>query len=101
MVSGFNHTGLVVRDLDTMVGFYCGDLGLKRQRMKRLIADLEREHPEVKQSMITALGHVVPSHLIDRTLQAAAASRQPGAGEPAGDGDAQRSPARLAGHRLG
>jgi tRNA 2-thiocytidine biosynthesis protein TtcA len=79
----------------------CGDLGLKRQRMKRLIADLEREHPQVKQSMITALGHVVPSHLIDRTLQAAAASRQPGAGEPAGDGDAQRSPARLAGHRLG
>ena len=27
----------------------CGDLGLQRQRAKRLIMDLEREHPGVKQ----------------------------------------------------
>ena len=47
----------------------CGDLGLKRQRMKRLIAELEIEHPDIKQSMIAALGHVVPSHLLDRRLQ--------------------------------
>jgi tRNA 2-thiocytidine biosynthesis protein TtcA len=47
----------------------CGDLSLKRQRIKRLIADLEIEHPEIKNSMITALGHVVPSHLLDRRLQ--------------------------------
>ena len=46
----------------------CGDLSLKRQRIKRLIADLELEHPEIKNSMITALGNVVPSHLIDRRL---------------------------------
>ena len=26
----------------------CGDLGLQRQRVKRLIAQLEVEHPEVK-----------------------------------------------------
>lgn len=43
----------------------CGDLSLKRQRMKRLIADLELEHPDIKNSMIKALGNVVPSHLID------------------------------------
>ena len=49
----------------------CGDLGLKRQRMKRLIAELELEHPEVKQSMIAALGRVVPSHLLDRRLHPA------------------------------
>ena len=47
----------------------CGDLSLKRQRIKRLIAELEVEHPEIKNSMIKALGHVVPSHLLDRRLQ--------------------------------
>ena len=47
----------------------CGDLSLKRQRIKRLIADLEIEHPEIKNSMITALGNVVPSHLLDLRLQ--------------------------------
>ena len=47
----------------------CGDLSLKRQRIKRLIADLEIEHPDIKQSMIKALANVVPSHLLDRRLQ--------------------------------
>ncbi len=47
----------------------CGDLSLKRQRVKRLIADLELEHPDIKNSMITALGRVVPSHLLDTRLQ--------------------------------
>jgi tRNA 2-thiocytidine biosynthesis protein TtcA len=44
----------------------CGDFSLKRQRVKRLIADLELEHPDIKQSMIAALGKIVPSHLLDR-----------------------------------
>ena len=48
----------------------CGDLSLKRQRIKRLIAELEVEHPDIKNSMITALGHVVqPAHLLDPRLQ--------------------------------
>ena len=46
----------------------CGDLSLKRQRIKRLIAELELEHPDIKNSMIKALGHVVPSHLLDTRL---------------------------------
>ena len=46
----------------------CGDLSLKRQRIKRLITELEMEHPDIKNSMITALGHVVPSHLLDVRL---------------------------------
>jgi tRNA 2-thiocytidine biosynthesis protein TtcA len=46
----------------------CGDLSLKRQRIKRLITELEIEHPDIKNSMITALGHVVPSHLLDVRL---------------------------------
>ena len=46
----------------------CGDLGLQRQRVKRLIAGLEVEHPEVKSSMIRALANVAPRHLLDRRL---------------------------------
>jgi len=48
----------------------CGDLSLKRQRIKRLIAELELEHPDIKHSMIKALGNVVPSHLLDTRLRA-------------------------------
>ena len=46
----------------------CGDLSLQRQRVKRLIAQLEVEHPEVKNSMIRALGNVASRHLLDRRL---------------------------------
>ncbi len=46
----------------------CGDLGLQRQRIKRLIAELEVEHPEIKSSMIRALANVAPRHLLDRRL---------------------------------
>ena len=46
----------------------CGDLSLKRQRLKRLIAEFEIEHPDVKNSMIKAVRNVVPSHLMDRRL---------------------------------
>ena len=43
----------------------CGDLSLQRQRIKRLIMDLEIEHPGVKSSMLTALQNVAPRHLLD------------------------------------
>jgi tRNA 2-thiocytidine biosynthesis protein TtcA len=46
----------------------CGDLGLQRQRVKRLIAELEVEHPEIKSSMIRALGNVASRHLLDTRL---------------------------------
>jgi tRNA 2-thiocytidine biosynthesis protein TtcA len=46
----------------------CGDLSLQRQRIKRLLMDLEVEHPGVKQSMLKALGNVAPRHLLDRRL---------------------------------
>jgi len=59
----------------------CGDLSLKRQRIKRLIAELELEHPDIKHSMIRAIGHVVPSHLLDTRLhpvpETAAAMTEP------------------------
>jgi tRNA 2-thiocytidine biosynthesis protein TtcA len=46
----------------------CGDLGLQRQRMKKLLFDLEREHPGLKRSVLKAMGNVMPRHLLDRRL---------------------------------
>jgi len=46
----------------------CGDLSLQRQRVKRLIFDIEQEHPDVKQSMLKALANVMPRHLLDLRL---------------------------------
>lgn len=34
----------------------------------RLIADLEKEIPHIRGSLLTALGNAVPSHLLDRKL---------------------------------
>ncbi len=47
----------------------CGaQTDLKRARMKRLVAELEREIPHVRASMMSALGNITPSHLLDPTL---------------------------------
>jgi tRNA 2-thiocytidine biosynthesis protein TtcA len=53
----------------------CGDLSLQRQRVKRLVMELERDHPNVKGSMIKALSNVMPRHLLDRRLNPGAALR--------------------------
>ncbi len=53
----------------------CGDLSLQRQRVKRLLLDLERDHPGVKQSMLKALGNVAGRHLLDRRLNPVAELR--------------------------
>ena len=53
----------------------CGDLSLQRQRVKRLLLDLEREHPGVKQSMLKALGNVAGRHLLDLRLNPVAELR--------------------------
>jgi tRNA 2-thiocytidine biosynthesis protein TtcA len=46
----------------------CGDLGLQRQRMKKLLMDLEIEHAGVKSSVLKALTNVAPRHLLDTRL---------------------------------
>ncbi|MFN2499661.1 MAG: tRNA 2-thiocytidine(32) synthetase TtcA [Pyrinomonadaceae bacterium] len=47
----------------------CGSQSnLKRARIKRLITELEQEIPHVRSSMLTALGNVKPSQLLDHDL---------------------------------
>jgi tRNA 2-thiocytidine biosynthesis protein TtcA len=36
--------------------------------MKRLVAEIEKEIPHVRSSMLSALGKAIPSHLLDRSL---------------------------------
>ncbi len=53
----------------------CGLPEQKRQVVKRLLADLERADPGVKNHMLAAMRHVKPSHLLDLGLQERLAER--------------------------
>jgi catechol 2,3-dioxygenase-like lactoylglutathione lyase family enzyme len=53
MVSSFNHTGLVVDDLEAMVRFYCDDLGLKELRRIESVAPPEGNHTGIPGSRRT------------------------------------------------
>jgi tRNA 2-thiocytidine biosynthesis protein TtcA len=47
----------------------CGSqANLKRARVKRLVEELEKEIPNIRSSMLTALGNAVPTHLLDPKL---------------------------------
>ncbi len=56
----------------------CGSQdGLKRDRMTALLSTLEKEKPDVKSVMMTALSNISPTHLFDRDLQRAWQDRDP------------------------
>ena len=48
----------------------CGSQdGLRRQRVKSLLAELEQEHPDIRGNLLAALGNVDPSRLLDPRYQ--------------------------------
>lgn len=50
----------------------CGSQdGLRREAMKALLDQLERDVPDVRATMLAALGNVHPSHLLDRRVRGA------------------------------
>jgi tRNA 2-thiocytidine biosynthesis protein TtcA len=58
-----------VRRFPIMPCNLCGSQSeAQRKQMKALLRKMEAEHPHLRQSMLAALGNVVPSHLLDRAL---------------------------------
>jgi catechol 2,3-dioxygenase-like lactoylglutathione lyase family enzyme len=53
LVSGLNHTGIVVNDLEKMVSFYCGDLGLIEHHRSESNAPPEGNHTGISGSRRT------------------------------------------------
>jgi tRNA 2-thiocytidine biosynthesis protein TtcA len=64
----------------------CGSQdNLKRQEVKRMLADWERRYPGRVKNSFNALSRVVPSHLMDRNLHDFTGLRPSGRPEPDGD----------------
>ena len=64
----------------------CGNQdNLQRVQIKRMLREWERDHPGRADNLAAAMGHVVPSHLMDRNLYPFVALQTTGVAEPAGD----------------
>jgi tRNA 2-thiocytidine biosynthesis protein TtcA len=59
----------VEREFPIMPCNLCGSqTNAQRKQIKALLSEWEEKHPQLKQSMLAALGNVVPSHLLDPTV---------------------------------
>jgi tRNA 2-thiocytidine biosynthesis protein TtcA len=58
---------------------------LQRAQIKTMIQQWEKSHPGRIDNMLKAMGHIVPSHMMDRTLHPFATIHATGAPDPAGD----------------
>jgi tRNA 2-thiocytidine biosynthesis protein TtcA len=76
----------------------CGSqTNAQRKQMKAMLTALESEHPRLRQSMLAALGNVVPSHLLDASLLAG--SDRASAPDPTLDGPPAPEPTERAPRR--
>jgi tRNA 2-thiocytidine biosynthesis protein TtcA len=66
----------------------------QRKQMKALINQMEQSNPHLRQTMLAALGNVVPSHLLDRALHASTASTARAADHSAASGDGETAGVR-------
>jgi tRNA 2-thiocytidine biosynthesis protein TtcA len=64
----------------------CGSqVNLQRVQIKQMLRDWDRRFPGRIGNMFNALGHVVPSHLLDRNLYPFAALQTTGVADASGD----------------
>ena len=69
----------------------CGSQeNLMRKRVKRMLTELEGEHPGVRASLLGAMGNVMPAHLLDARLL-----REERGADPWIDGDDCAAPVQL------
>jgi tRNA 2-thiocytidine biosynthesis protein TtcA len=66
----------------------CGTADMQRQRMKRLLKELQTEIPHIKSSLLKALSNVHPRHLLDTSLSSPLAGAAKPRINPAGPLDA-------------
>ncbi|MEF7615234.1 tRNA 2-thiocytidine(32) synthetase TtcA [Aquincola sp. MAHUQ-54] len=64
----------------------CGNQeGLQRAQIKAMIRDWDRQYPGRIDNMFTAMGNIVPSHMMDRNLYPFTSLQATGVADPAGD----------------
>ena len=68
---------------------------LQRKQVAAMLREWEKQHPGRVETIFNALGNVVPTHLLDRTLRDFAAVRATGAPVPDGDRACDDDAARI------
>ena len=64
----------------------CGSQeNLQRAQIKAMVRDWEKKHPGRSDSMLRAMGHLIPSHLLDRNLHPFTTLQATGLADPLGD----------------
>ena len=58
---------------------------LQRVQVKKMLRDWERQYPGRSDNMLHAMGHIVPSHLMDRNLHPFTTLTRPGVPDAGGD----------------
>ncbi len=75
-----------VRDYPIIPCTLCGSQeGLQRAQIKAMLREWEIKQPGRSDNLLRAMGHLVPSHLLDRNLHPFATLQATGVADPSGD----------------